>query len=433
MKYKAYSQKNFDKIPQVQQYLSQQEINEIKVVAQVLPFKANNYLTEELIDWPNHREDPIFNLVFPCREMLLEEHFSQVQSAMGGHAGELKELIRRIQYSLSPHPAGQMDKNVPSLEGSRLSGIQHKYDATTLFFPGNGQTCHAYCAFCFRWAQFVGINELKFGMKEVDLLINYLRANPQITDVLFTGGDPMIMSAKVLRSYIEPLINADLPGLSTIRIGTKALGFWPYKFTTDHDADETLKLFEEVVEKGYHLAFMGHFSHPVEMKTPVVEEAIRRIRKTGAEIRTQSPVMKHVNDSAEVWKEMWAEQVKQGCIPYYMFVARDTGAQDYFAVTLADSYRIFNEAYKSLSGLARTVRGPSMSSDLGKVQVCGVTEVQGEKLFVLNYIQARDDEMVGKPFFARYDEEATWINHLEPALGSEAFFPQAFTAATLLT
>ena len=432
MKYKAYSHYNFDKIPQVQTHLSPQEIQEIKTVAKVLPFKANTYLVDELIDWTDHKNDPIFNLVFPCREMLSESHFEQVSNAMDGDPKVLKELVRSIQFSLSPHPAGQMEKNVPTLDGSRLSGIQHKYDQTTLFFPSNGQTCHAYCAFCFRWAQFVGIDELKFGMKEVDLLIGYLRENPQITDVLFTGGDPMIMSAKMLRSYIEPLINADLPNLTTIRIGSKALGFWPYKFTTDKDADDTLRLFEEVVKKGYHLSFMGHFSHGVEMKTPAVQEAIKRILNTGAVIRTQSPVMQHVNDSVAAWKDMWTEQVKQGCIPYYMFVARDTGAQDYFAVTLADSYRIFNEAYREMSGLARTVRGPSMSSDLGKVQVVGTTEIHGEKLFVLNYIQARDDHMVGKPFFAHYNEHATWINHLEPALGSEEFFPQTQKAVSLV-
>ena len=432
MKYKAYGHYNFDRIPQVQAHLTQQEIEEIKVVAKVLPFKANSYLVDELIDWSNYKNDPIFNLVFPSREMLSDEHFSMVSNAMGGDQKELKELVRGIQYSLSPHPAGQLEKNVPTLDDNRLSGIQHKYDQTTLFFPSNGQTCHAYCAFCFRWAQFVGIDELKLAMKEVDLLIEYLRRNPQITDVLFTGGDPMIMSAKVLRGYLEPLINANLPNLTTIRIGSKALGFWPYKFLTDKDADDTLRLFEEVVEKGYHLSFMGHFSHPIEMKTPAVQEAIKKINNTGAVIRTQSPIMQHVNNDVATWKEMWTEQVKQGCIPYYMFVARDTGAQDYFAVTLADSYKIFNEAYREMSGLARTVRGPSMSSDLGKVQVCGITEVHGEKLFVLNYIQARDDNMVGIPFFAHYNEEATWINHLEPALGSERFFPQTQVVESLV-
>ena len=87
---------------------------------------------------------------------------------------------------------------------------------------------------------------------------------------------------------------------------------------------------------------------------------------------------------------MWRTQVRMGMIPYYMFVERDTGPQDYFAVPLARGYEIFREAYQGVSGLARTVRGPSMSATPGKVCIDGVTEVAGIRVFVLHMIQARD-------------------------------------------
>jgi L-lysine 2,3-aminomutase len=85
-----------------------------------------------------------------------------------------------------------------------------------------------------------------------------------------------------------------------------------------------------------------------------------------------------------------------GMIPYYMFVERDTGPQDYFAVPLARGYDIFRQAYQGVSGLARTVRGPSMSATPGKVCVDGVTEVAGIKVFVLHMIQARDPAWSGR-------------------------------------
>jgi L-lysine 2,3-aminomutase len=69
-----------------------------------------------------------------------------------------------------------------------------------------------------------------------------------------------------------------------------------------------------------------------------VQQAIARIRDTGAEIRTQSPLLSHINDDPAVWAEMWREQVKVGCIPYYMFVVRDTGAQHYFGVPLVRAW-----------------------------------------------------------------------------------------------
>lgn len=90
-----------------------------------------------------------------------------------------------------------------------------------------------------------------------------------------------------------------------------------------------------------------------------------------------SPVMRHINDTPEAWASMWQEQVELGCVPYYMFVARDTGAQDYFAIELERAWRISRNAYQRVSGLARTVREPSMSAGSGKVQILGVTEVAG--------------------------------------------------------
>jgi L-lysine 2,3-aminomutase len=422
-KYKAFGLHNFENIDQVRNHLSPLEKKSIRVIGNVLPFKVNNYVVDELIDWSNVPDDPIFQLTFPQEGMLSGDQFHKMENAMdsGINKTGIKEVSNSIRYELNPNPSGQI-KNIPKLDGTKLTGVQHKYKETVLFFPSNGQTCHAYCTFCFRWPQFVGMDELKFAMKETELLKKYLAINPEITDVIFTGGDPMIMSAKKFGSYIDALIENDESNLQNIRIGTKALTYWPYKFLTDKDSDDMLRLFERITRKGYHLAFMAHFNHPRELQTDAVKAAIKRIKETGAEIRTQAPVMKHINDDAESWKEMWKTQVKLGCIPYYMFVARDTGAHNYFAVELDRTLDIFTEAYAQISGIARTVRGPSMSANPGKVQVMGVEEIMGRKVFVLRFIQARDPEWVNRIFFAKYNPDCMWLDELEPAFGEEKFF-----------
>ena len=78
---------------------------------------------------------------------------------------------------------------------------------------------------------------------------------------------------------------------------------------------------------------------------PVIKSAIKKLRSIGVQIRTQSPVLKHINDKPEIWAEMWRKQVNLNCIPYYMFIPRDTGAQDYFAITLENAWHIFRNAY----------------------------------------------------------------------------------------
>ena len=275
--------------------------------------------------------------------------------------------------------------------------------------------------------------------------MDYLRVHPEVSDVLITGGDPMIMRTQVLRRYIEPLLTPELEHVQNIRIGTKSLASWPQRFVTDEDADDCLRLFEEVAEAGRHLAVMGHYSHPVELDPLISREAIRRVRNTGAQIRMQAPLIRRVNDEPEAWASLWQTGVRTGMIPYYMFVERDTGAHNYFEVPLVRAYKIFKEAYSQVSGLSRSVRGPSMSAFPGKVRVLGVVtlrdlvdanvldtiresagfDLMGDPdghLMVCDFIQARNPDWVRKPFFAELDESAVWFDDLRPAFGRPRFY-----------
>lgn len=424
-KMKFYGLKDIDNIPQLQDLTEEQRFV-IKVVSNVLPFRANNYVVEELIDWGNIPDDPIFQLTFMQKEMLTDDQFDRMAELLksGASVEEVTNLANDIRLELNPHPAGQMTANVPSMEGIPVPGVQHKYRETTLVFPSSGQTCHAYCTFCFRWAQFVGMNDLRFATDESNRFQDYLREHKEVTDILFTGGDPMIMSLKKLKIYIEPLLAPEFNHIQSIRIGTKSVAYWPYKYVTDHDAEGVIQLFEEIVNAGKHLAIMGHYNHWKELSTEVSHEAIRRIRNTGAQIRTQSPLIKHINDDPDVWAKMWRDQVKLGCIPYYFFVERNTGAKNYFEIPLIRAYEIYREAYKQVSGLSRTVRGPSMSALPGKIAIEGVADVRGEKVFVLTLLQARNPEWCKRPFFAKFDPKATWYDQLRPAFGRDKFFFQ---------
>jgi len=415
---------NLRKITQIENF-SEEQIFEMEVVGNVLPFKANNYVIEQLIDWDNVPGDSMFNLTFPQKHMLKTEHYDMMASVLKNDPDrkQIQEMANKIRLELNPHPAGQMELNVPMLkDGTKLYGMQHKYKETTLFFPSQGQTCHAYCSFCFRWPQFVGMDEMKFAMKEGDDLAQYVREHPEISDILFTGGDPMIMKASLFATYIDKILDANLPNLKTIRIGTKALSYWPYKFTSDSDSEETLETFRRIKSKGIHVALMGHFNHLAELKTDSVKLAIEKVRETGVQIRTQSPLLTNINDDADMWAQMWQKQVELGCIPYYMFVVRDTGAQHYFGVSLVKAHEIFQQAIQKVSGLARTVRGPSMSATPGKIQVDGVAEINGTKVIVLRMLQGRNPEWVNRPFFAKYDENAIWLDDLKPAFEDKFFF-----------
>ncbi|MEZ5687523.1 MAG: hypothetical protein R3E21_01860 [Caenibius sp.] len=386
----------------------------LSIVSKVLPFRVNSHVTSTLIDWDNVPDDPIFRLVFPAVNMLSPADFAWVRRLVENSApqSEIHAAVSAIRERLNPHPSGQREHNVPELDGQKIAGIQHKYRETVLYFPARGQTCHAYCTFCFRWAQFVGDASLKFASKEASVLKRYLEAHPDVTDVLITGGDPMIMSTQHLSELIEPLLCSELEHVTSFRIGTKSLTYWPQRFVTDPDADDLLRLVERVTKAGRNVAIMVHVNHWRELDNPVAHEAIRRLRDAGAVLRSQGPLLRGVNDDPEVWARNWTQQVRLGIVPYYMFVERDTGPRHYFEVPLRRALGIYREAISTVSGLARTARGPVMSADPGKVEVLDVQVGAERTRYLVQFLQARDASRVRRPFWAEGDKDATWFTQL---------------------
>ncbi|MES2296517.1 MAG: lysine 2,3-aminomutase [Pseudomonadota bacterium] len=423
VKFKPYTRQTIAQARQWQ-WLTPDLQEAVQVVSHVLPFRTNEYVLDRLIDWNRVPDDPIFRLTFPHRDMLEPHEYAHLRDLVLVRRDSVAtaRFAHALRMRMNPHPAGQLTHNVPRVNDAPVRGLQHKYKETVLFFPSAGQTCHAYCTFCFRWPQFVGMDDLKFDARESHELAAYLRGQPQVTDVLITGGDPMVMNTRQLAAYIEPLLDPRLEHIQNIRIGTKSVAYWPQRFVSDRDADDLLRLFERVVKAGKNLAIMGHYSHAVELRQEVAQAAVKRIVSAGATLRMQGPLIRHINEDPSSWAELWRTGVRLGAIPYYMFVERDTGPRRYFALPLAKAHEVFQAAYQMVSGLSRTVRGPSMSAFPGKVVIDGIVNIGGEKLFALQFLQARNPDWVRKPFYAKFDPHATWMDELVPAFGQRKFF-----------
>lgn len=421
---KFYNLGNIDQLPQFQK-LDPEAKEALKVVAHILPFRVNNYVVENLIDWNNIPNDPIYQLTFMQKGMLNDSHYELMKSALADPSttkGDLASTIFKIRNELNPHPAGQLSSNVPTFDDEPVPGVQHKYKQTALVFPSAGQQCHSYCTFCFRWPQFIGENDLKFATDTDMTYLKYLREHEELTDVLFTGGDPMVMNAKMLEKHLLPLLEPEYDHIQNIRIGSKSLTYWPQKFVTDKDSEAILNLFKKINDSGKQVAFMAHINHINEMQTDIFKEAVSNIRETGTIIRTQAPLLRHINDDSAMWAKMWKLQVSLGMVPYYFFIERDTGPKNYFSLPLAQTWEIYKNALQEVSGLARTVRGPSMSAHPGKVAIEGMNVINGEKVFVLTLLQARNPSHIKRPFLAKYDENAVWFDELVPAFGESKFF-----------
>jgi len=151
--FQVYTERQLEKIRPLQKLSAEQRFD-MRVVANILPFRVNQYVIDELIDWDNIPHDPIFQLTFPQKGMLSDAHFNEMAAALRSEDRSLiKSTASLIRQQLNPHPAGQQALNIPRLGEEVMQGMQHKYRETVLFFPSQGQVCHSYCSFAVCWRQ----------------------------------------------------------------------------------------------------------------------------------------------------------------------------------------------------------------------------------------------------------------------------------------
>lgn len=106
---------------------------------------------------------------------------------------------------------------------------------------------------------------------------------------------------------------------------------------------------------------------------------------------------------------MWERQVQLGCVPYYMFLPRDTGAQHYFAESLENALHIYRGAVQLTGGLCRTARGPVMSMTTGKVELLDIED----DVYQLRFLQHRNGTLAYKTFRARSrNDQPKWFDDL---------------------
>jgi KamA family protein len=388
MQFIFYSNSTF-KRTKYYEYLSKEQKEVFNILTRIFHFKVNNYVLENLIDWQCIPDDPIYKLVFPRQEMLAAADFDFFKNSYTKGLDEkmLAPFVHLLKQKMTP-VVNHCENSIPKINGERLKGMYSNFATIVSLFPDPMvKTCHSYCSYCFRWIMFNN-PEAQNSSSYSDPMepVEYLKAHPEISDVLYTGADPLVLKADMLKKFIDPILEVD--SVKVIRISSKSLAWWPYRFTTDKDADQLLALFEYIQARGKHLNLCAHFTHVKELDHNEVKTAIQRIRATGAIIRCQGPLVKGVNDTAKDWSMLWNRQIELGLIPYYMFIEANHNQESCFRVPLAEALTIFQEAQKLTSGLARTVRGPVFMNDLNRVLLDGVTELNGEKYFVLKNLQS---------------------------------------------
>ena len=349
-----------DRIPNI----PAEEREKLRRVSEQYVFRANDYYLE-LIDW-NDPADPIRQLIIPRVE-------------------ELNDW-------------GQLDASNEAAV-TVAHGVQHKYRDTVLLLCN--EVCGAYCRYCFRKRLFMNDNDEV--TKDVSAGISYIAQHPEVTNVLLTGGDPLIMSSRRLREIIGQL--RAIPHVRIIRIGSKIPAFNPFRILQDEELQALLREYSTPEKRIY---LMAHFDHPREL-TPVAAEGIAKFIECGVICVNQCPLIKGVNDDPIVLSEMYRRLSFIGCPPYYLFQGRPTAGNEPYELPIVRGWEIFQEALTLSSGLAGRARF-AMSHATGKIEVVGVDE----RHIYMRYHRAKSPADHGRFMVFHRDDSAYWLDQLEP-------------------
>ncbi len=341
--------------------LSAEEKKGIGEVENWFSFKASDYYLN-LIDWSDPY-DPIRRLIIP-------------------DPGEIETEDGDLD------PSGESTYTV-------VSGLQHKYARTGLLLVSD--RCAGLCRYCFRKRLFVdGADEIS---RDVTAGITYIRKHPEVTNVLLTGGDPLMLPTKKLREIIAEIRTID--HVHIIRIGSKMPAYNPMRISED---TELLDLLREYSHPEKRIYLMSQFTHPREI-TPEAEKAIAALISAGVMVLNQTPILRGINDSGDVLAELFRKLSFIGISPYYIFQCRPTHGNHIYSLPIEESYRIFEEARSQVSGIAKRARFV-MSHATGKIEIAACTK----DYVVMKYHQAADPEEMGKVIVCRRNPSAYWFD-----------------------
>jgi KamA family protein len=354
--------KYLTKLDQIEQ-LDDRERAALEPVAQRFAFRCNDYYLS-LIDW-NDPNDPIRRAVVPNLE-------------------ELEEWGRL-------DPSDEQTYTV-------MPGLEHKYPTTVLLLVSN--VCEGICRYCFRKRVF--IRPQWEYLRDIPAAMAYIAEHREITNVLLTGGDPLVLATPKLADIVGRIRQSE--HVQIIRIGTRTPAFNPYRILEDTALTDMIRRYSTPRKRIY---VMTHFIHPREL-TDVAVEAVDALQKAGAITANQTPLIRGVNDDPETLATLLARLSFMGAVPYYIFQCRPAVGNRAYTVPIEAGCEIVEQARSRVSGLAKRLRFV-MSHATGKIEILGKLS---DRVY-FRYHRAANDADSGRMLAFASNPQACWLDDYE--------------------
>ena len=262
---------------------------------------------------------------------------------------------------------------------SPVPTVIHRYPDRAIFYVSG--TCASYCRFCTRKRK-VGCSDSSVSFRELRDGIEYIAANDEIRDVIFSGGDPLLLPDSVLQDLLQR-IHA-IPHVEIIRLGSRIPVTLPERIT--EKLCTMLKQFAP-------LYLNTHFNHPREL-TPEAKEACARLADAGIVLGNQAVLLRGVNDQPQIIAQLFRGLLRMRVRPYYLHQMDLVSGTNHFRTAVNTGLQIMHSLRGGVSGLAIPNYVVDLPGGKGKVELLPkYVKKNGDMLL----IKARDGSVVEYP------------------------------------
>ena len=223
---------------------------------------------------------------------------------------QAKEYVSAPGYSSDP---------LAEAEQNPIPGVLHKYRSRVLVMPTGA--CAVHCRYCFR--RHFPYQERGLSGQHWSQIRDYIRKHPDVNEVIFSGGDPLLVSDSTLTRYFEEL--AALPQLKRIRLHTRVPIVLPERLT---DA-----FFSVCESASLPLIVMVHSNHPQELSQELCDR-LKAFSETGVRLYNQTVLLKGINDDSTVLAELSERLWEASVQPYYLHLLDAVAGAQHFDISV---------------------------------------------------------------------------------------------------
>jgi lysine 2,3-aminomutase len=237
---------------------------------------------------------------------------------------------------------------------SPVEGIVHRYPDRVLLKVAH--SCPVYCRFCFR-REMVGSKGTPLMGSALDTALDYIRAHPEVWEVILTGGDPLTLSGRRLAAIFQRL--TAIESVRVLRIHSRV------PIVAPESIDEATL---EALRAPLPVYLAVHTNHPDEITNEVVA-ALQRLSAAGVVLLSQSVLLKGVNDDARTLDALFRKLVRLKVRPYYLHHPDLAPGTSHFRVSIEAGRELMRILRGTLSGVCLPTYVLDIPGGFGKVPI----------------------------------------------------------------